>query len=33
MLVVLLAMQKLVGETRLGRRSVATTAPVLVTGH
>ena len=32
MLVVLLAMQKLVGETRLGRRPAAT-APVLVTGH
>jgi iron(III) transport system permease protein len=31
MLVVLLAMQKLVGETRLGRRAAA--APVLVTGH
>jgi iron(III) transport system permease protein len=35
MLVVLVAMQKLIGETRLGRRpvSAATTAPVLVTGH
>jgi iron(III) transport system permease protein len=35
MLVVLLVMQKLIGETRLGRRSVsaATTPPVLVTGH
>jgi iron(III) transport system permease protein len=31
MLAVLLVMQKLVGETRLGRR--AATAPVLVTGH
>ena len=35
MLVVLLAMQKLIGETRLGRRAVPTAAPaaVLVTGH
>jgi iron(III) transport system permease protein len=35
MLAVLLIMQKLVGETRLGRRSAgaAATAPVLVTGH
>ena len=33
MLAVLLAMQKLIGETRLGRRSVSTTAPVLVTGN
>ncbi len=34
MLAVLLAMQKLVGETRLGRRSAGTAAaPALVTGH
>ena len=33
MLAVLLVMQKLVGETRLGRRVVTTAAPALVTGH
>jgi iron(III) transport system permease protein len=33
MLTVLLVMQKLVGETRLGRRVVTTAAPALVTGH